>query len=151
MFVLNTFFFLIESMNTELVIQLDNVQPMAAEHLDEARGFGVELDDPKDSVTTQEYVVAYFKHLICQREKLDSGLLVDHIRPDIAEMWQKLLSSLEERNRRVVGSGHGSLTFTLFCPTETSAEQLQDAEWKQTVSANIHGLFKFIGKYLRHI
>ena len=47
-------------MHTKLVIKLDNNEPMADEHLDGARAFGVELGDPKDPVTTQAYVVAHF-------------------------------------------------------------------------------------------
>ena len=145
---LQYFVSLAESMNTELVIQFDNAQPMVAEHLDQARGFGVELDDSKDPVTTQTFVVAYFKHLICQREKLNRGLLVDHIRPDIAEMWQKLLSSLEERNRRVVGAGHGSLTFTLFCPTRQALDQLMDETWIEKITKRLTQLLETLGMKL---
>ena len=132
-------------MHTKLVIRLDNNELMADEHLDGARAFGVELGDPKDPVTTQAYVVAYFRHLICQREKLDRGLLVDHVKPAIAEMWQKILASLEEGNRRVMDAGHGSLTLTLFCPTTESAEHLQDLEWKKSVSARLEEFLKLIG------
>ena len=52
---------------------------VSQERIEAAVKFGVTIDNPNDPVTTQAYVVAYFKHLICQREKLERGLLVQHL------------------------------------------------------------------------
>ena len=55
-----------------------------------------------DAVDVKKYIVAFFKKLLLQREKLDKGLLIEQVSPMITKMWQEVLSSLEEYNRKVV-------------------------------------------------
>ena len=124
---------------------------MSQERIEAAVKFGVRIDNPNDPVTTQAYVVAYFKHLICQREKLERGLLVQHLAPSVAEMWREVLSSLELGGRRLVDAGHGSLVLTLFCPTSHSAKQLQDDNWKREIMTQLTGFLSLLGMSKEYI
>ena len=119
---------------------------MSQERIEAAIQFGVRIDNPNDPVTTQAYVVAYFKHLICQREKLERGLLVQHLNPPVADMWREVLSSLEYGGQRLVDAGHGSLVLTLFCPTSSSVRQLQDENWKRKIVAQLTGFLALLGE-----
>ena len=124
---------------------------MSQERTEAAVKFGVTIDNPNDPVTTQAYVVAYFKHLVCQREKLERGLLVQHLSSSVAEMWREVLSSLELGGRRLVDAGHGSLVLTLFCPTSQSVKQLQDANWKREILAQLTGFLTLLGMSKVHV
>ena len=137
-------------MNTQIVIDLESEsgnEPVAREEVDTAVHLGVPIENPADPVSTQAYIVAYFHYLVCQREKLSLTLLAEHINPAVAEMWQEVLSYLEDRRRRVVDVQSGSLVFTLFCPTRGASDQLRDDMWRQELRERLLALVRFLGTY----
>ena len=117
-------------------------EPLAQENIDTAIRFGVKLgDSPLDA---KKYLVAFFKKLLLQREKLSKGLLINELNPEVDKMWQEVLSCLEERNRRFVDVGQGSVTFTLFCQTKQALEQLQDETWIETTMQRLKQLLELL-------
>ena len=111
---------------------------------DAANKLRLELNS--DAVDVKKYIVAFFKKLLLQREKLDKGLLIEQVSPMITKMWQEVLSSLEENNRKVVNVDPGSVIFTLICPTHTSCKQLQDETWKTRLEEKLRNLLRVLGK-----
>ena len=137
-------------MNTQLVIDLGSGSgngTVAQEHVDAAVHLGVPIENPADPVSTQAYIVAYFHYLVCQREKLSLTLLAQHIKPAVGEMWQEVLSYLEDRRRRVVDVQSGSLVFTLFCPTQEASDQLRNDLWREELRERLLALVRFLGTY----
>ena len=100
------------------------------------------MDDPIDP---KKYIIALFKKLLLQRDKMDQGLLKDQLEPAMAKMAQEVLSCLEDRRRKVLDVQSGSMTFTLFCPTQQAALQLQDVTWIHTLNRKITQLIKILG------
>ena len=138
-------------MNTQLVINLgtgSGNETVSREHVDAAVNLGVPIENPSDPISTQAYIVAYVHYLVCQREKLGLSLLVEHIKPTVAEMWQEVLSYLEDRRRRVVDVQSGSLVFTLFCPTHEASDQLRDDIWREELQDRLCALIRFLGTYV---
>ena len=106
--------------------------------------FGVDIENPVDA---KKYIISFLKKLLLQRQKIDKNLLEAQLNPTIATLWQEVLSSLEETNRKLVNIQSGSLIFTLFCPTNTSLQQLQDEKWKIKLQEKVDRLLNPLGTY----
>ena len=119
---------------------------VSPEGVEAAVRFGVEIQHDDKVLDAKAYVVAFFKKLLLQREKLDHGLLAEEIQPNIAQLWQEVLSTLEERNRKTLEIESGSIVFTLLCPTKESMKQLQEEQWARTLTAKLEDLLQSIGK-----
>ena len=115
------------------------------EHLDAAIKFGIEKID---ATHINAYIVAFLRKLLLQREKLEKGLLDNYLIPAITEQWQKLLSSLEEKNRKLINIDNGSVIFLFFCPTIESQFQLQDDNWRVEIQQNTAKLLQMLGKVI---
>ena len=100
---------------TESVISEQNVKT--------AIQFGAEFSKGNDA---KMYIISFLKQLLLQREKIDKNLLEAYLDPSIAKLWQEVLSSLEETNRKLIDIKSGSLVFTLLCSTGQSLLQLQE-------------------------
>ena len=61
--------------------------------------FGVEASDLLD---VKKYMISFMKRLLLQREKVDKNLLEAHLNPVIIKLWQELLFTLEEGNRKLI-------------------------------------------------
>ena len=116
-------------------------------HFYAGNSYGVEFDESEDKTKAKKYIVAMFQNLLHQREKLDKGLLVEHIKPKVMKMWQEVLSTLEETNRKLIDIQSGSLIFTLFSPTRNSIRQLQNESWRTALQKKIIELLRLIGKF----
>ena len=123
-------------------IQTDSV--ISEQNIKTAIQFGVELSNPID---TKKYIIAFLKKLLLQREKIDKNLLEAQLDPKITKLWQEVLSSLEDTNRKLVNIQSGSLIFTLFCPTNTSLQHLQDEKWKINLQEKVDSLLNALGTY----
>ena len=119
---------------------------VSPEGVAEAVRFSVQIQRNHKGIDVKTYVVAFFKKLLLQREKLDRSLLTEEIQPNIAQLWQEVLSILEERKRKVLEVKTGSIVFTLFCPTKESVKQLQDELWARILTTKLEDLLKSIGK-----
>ena len=93
-------------------VQLDTDIEVSQEAIDTARKFGVEFGD--QPIEPESYVIAFLKRLLIQREKLEHGVLNQYLNQGTPWWWEKLLSSLEERNRKLLKVDTGSVIFTLF-------------------------------------
>ena len=113
------------------------------EQVDAAIKFGVEQIDAAD---VKQYIVAFMRKLLLQREKIDKDVLTNYLIPVITKQWQEMLSSLEERNRKLVNIQSGSVVFKLFCPTKESRLQLQDENWRIGIQEKLAELLKLLGK-----
>ena len=131
----------------QLRLDLEGVD-FSPEGIEAAVRFGVQIHHEDKSVDAKTYVVAFFRKLLLQREKIDRGLLVEEINPRIARLWQEVLSTLEERKRKVLEIQSGSIVFTLFCPTKGSMKQLQDELWARTLTTRLEDLLQSLGKTL---
>ena len=101
---------------------------------------------PSDVADTKKYLIGFIKRLLLHREKVEKNLLEAKLNPVIAKLWQEVLSSMEETNRKVVNVQSGSLIFTLFCPTGQSLLQLQDENWKIGLQGKVDRLLNALGK-----
>ena len=106
--------------------------------------------ESSDTLDARKYIILFLKRLLLHREKIDKNLLEAQLDPTIAKLWQEVLSSLEDTNRKVINLQSGSLIFTLFCPKYKSLLQLQDERWgielqgKVDKLLNALGVFRFI-------
>ena len=125
-------------------MELDADSVVDREHIDTAIKFGVELD-PTGPVERKKYIVAFFQKLVLQREKLDQGLVMEHLKPEIIKMWQEVISILENSDRKVLDIQSGSVTFQMFCPTKHSLEQLNDEMRIRSLTEKMEKLLKLLG------
>ena len=121
-------------------IQSDTV--ISEQNVKTAIQFGVEISHPVDA---KKYIIAFFKQLLLRRQKFDKNLLEAHLDPTIAKLWQEVLSSLEETNRKLVNIQSGSFIFTLFCPNHHSLLQLQDSRWRIELQGKLDKLINKFG------
>ena len=136
--------FVAERLCKQLVIDVEIETEIPQELRDVANKLPLELNP--DVVDVKKYIVAFFKKLLLQREKLDNGLLMEQVSPVITKMWQEVLSCLEDKNRRIVKVDHGSIILILFCPTHTSCEQLQEKSWKTELEKKLRDFLRVLGK-----
>ena len=115
---------------------------VSEEHKREAIKFGIKPSDPTDA---EKYIIAFLNRLLLQREKIDKNLFTAHLNPVVAKLWQEVLSSLEETNRKLINIQSGSLIFTLFCPTRNSVLQIQDEKWKIELQKKMKKLLNALG------
>ena len=130
-------------MQLQLDIQSDSDFIIPQQQKDAAIKFGVEQVDATD---VHKYIAAFMRKLFLNREKLDKEVPKNYLRPAIAKQWREVLSSLEERNRKLMNIQNGSLVFKLFCPTKKSQLQLQDKNWRLKIQKKMAELLKLLGK-----
>ena len=144
-----TYLFLFICLSDVLSIRLEvefiEDSKISQDHLDMAVQFGINLDNSTTTNKAQKYVVAFFRNLLMQREKINEGLLTDYLKLEISEAWQEVLSSLEDRDRKLVDVQSGSLIFVLFCPNNSSLQQLKNEGWMNNLASNMKLLLKVIG------
>ena len=112
------------------------------DHIKTATTFGI---GSSDLIDTKKYAIAFMNRLLLHNEKINKNLLEAHLNPVIATLWQEVLSSLEDTNRKLLNIKSGSLILTLFCPTDSSLHQLQDKEWRIKLQAKVEKLLKALG------
>ena len=120
-------------------IETDSV--ISEEHIKEAIQFGIEPSD-LSQMDAKEYTIAFMKGLLRHNEKVKKNLIQAHLNPVIATLWQEVLSSLEDVNRKLTNIQSGSLVFTLFCPTNHCLQQLQDEKWRIKLQTQVEKLLK---------
>ena len=130
------------SVQLQIDIQSDSV--LSQQHLDVAIKCGLAKEDALD---VNKYVVVFLRKLLLQREKHNEHLLENYLNREIDKRWQEVLSSLEERNRKLINVQSGSFILTLFCPTRESRLQLHDGIWKDEIQAKLTDLLKLLGKF----
>ena len=126
----------------EMDIQTDSI--VSEKTFEAGITFGVDVSNPVDAKT---YTVLFMKRLLLHREKIDKNLLEAHLDPTVAKLWQELLSSLEDTNRKVINLQSGSLVFTLFCPKYNSLVQLQDKRWRNKLQTKVDKLLNALGMF----
>ena len=129
-----------------LKVELGSDFIVTQEHIDNAVKFGISLGTKHTPIEAKKYVLAFIQTLLLQREKLEMGLLTDYLQSGIAILWQEVLSTLEDSDRKVVDIHSGSLIFTLFCPTVSSAQELKDESWIEIFKLKMEELVKKLGK-----
>ena len=129
-------------MQLEIDIQSDSTIP--DENIDVAIKFGV---DQIDATDTKKYLVAFMRKLLLQREKLNNNILENYLKLEIVKRWKEVLSTLENKNRKLINIQSGSLVLTLFCSTRESRLQLQDLTWKAEIQKKIVEMAKLIGTF----
>ena len=145
--ILSYVFSLSDTSCVSLRVEFSSEYTITHDHFDIAVQFGVRLDRPFTPQKSAPFVVAFFYNLLLQREKIDRGLLTEYLNSEISKMWQEVLSSLEEGNRKVINIESGSLIFTLFCPNARSVQQLNDENWGNNLASKMKKLLDIIGKY----
>ena len=124
-------------------IQTDSI--IMEEHIRTSTKFGIQSSDLVDA---KKYMIVFMERLLLQREKVDMNLLEAHLNPKIKKLWQEVLSSLEERNRKLINIQSGSLILTLFCPNHHSLLQLQDSGWHIELQVKMNKLMNEFGMYV---
>ena len=135
----------LEASCVHLKVELDSDPVVAQEHIDAAIKFDIDLSSADALNDTKKYVLAFIRKVLLQREKLDHGLLTDYMESDIVSLWQEVLSTLENSNRKLLDVQIGSLIFTLFCPTMSSSQELTNDSWIQTLLLKMESFVRKIG------
>ena len=125
-------------------VELDSDSSVVQEHMDAAIRFDVDLHNLSNPVEAKKYPLAFIQKLFLQREKIDLELLTDYVQSGTVSLWKEVLSTLE--NSKLLGVTSGSLIFTLFCPTISSARELKDDSWIKTLSQKMQQLTNNIGQ-----
>ena len=136
----------LEASSILLKVELDSDSVVAQDRIDLAVRFGVDLSNLTTPVEAKKYVLAFIHKLLLQREKLDTGLLTDYIESGIGTLWKEVMFALESSNRKLLSVQDGSLIFTLFCPTISSAFELKDESWIKAFILKMEQFLKEIGK-----
>ena len=126
-------------------MELDSDSVVNEEHITTGEKFGIPLHSRDVPIEAKEYVLAFIHKLLLQREKLKMGLLTNYLQSGIAILWQEVLSTMENSDRKLVDIQSGSLVFTLFCPTISSVQELKDDSWIETFKLKMEHLVKKIG------
>ena len=106
--------------------------------------FGIDSSKIKN---TQKYIVVLLKRLLLYKEKLEKNPVEIHLNPVIKKLWQEVLFSLEDTNRKLVNIQNENLVFILFCPTDNSLQQLQDEKWRIKLQEKVDKLLQKLGRY----
>ena len=124
-------------------LELETTSSVSEEQFDTALRFGVNLE--QDSTDVKKYIVAFLQALVVQRLKIKLGVLDEYIQAAVKVQWKELLSILQDRGRQLVNVQSGSLFLTLFCPTTSSIEQLQNEVWRKKLTEGLKNLFTTTG------
>ena len=138
-------FFYLEALCVRLEMEFHSDCFISQEHIDTAVKFGVDLSSLGNPIDAKKYVLAFIQKLLLQREKLDLGVLIDHLKSEIITLWKDVLSTLENSDRRLLAVESGSLIFILFCPTVNSARELTNDSWIKYLAFKMENLLKEIG------
>lgn len=126
-------------------IDYDSNSAISEETLEIARKLGVCLQE-KDKENIQPFVTAFLTRLLHQREKIELRLLDKDLPASIKDRWQRILTFLEDKKRKVLDIRRGSLNFILFCPMAESFGQLREKQWKTETERALLALLNDIGK-----
>ena len=127
-------------------MELDSDSVVTQEHIYTAIKFGVDLSKIGDPVEMKKYLLAFIHALLLQREKINLEQLTDSFGSSIVTTWQAVLSIMESSSRKLFDADSGSLTFKLFCPNVSSAQELQDDTWLKTLAQKMELLMHKIGE-----
>ena len=127
-------------------MELDSNSVVSQEHIDTAVKFGVDLGTQLAPFEAKKYVLAFIHKLLLQREKLDRGHLSDYLHSGITTLWQEVMSTLENSNRKLADVQSGSIIFTLFCPTISSTWELRDDSWLKDLRQKMEQFMHKIGQ-----
>ena len=131
--------------SVKLRMELNTDQTISEQQAEEAIKFGVEFESTFP-ISAKRYIVAFFRKLLLQSQKLKQGFLAESLNQNIREQWQNLLSFLENNSRKVLDIQSGSITFHIFCPTQHSSEQLQNEIWLLDLKQKIENFLEYLGR-----
>ena len=124
-------------------MELDSDSIVSQEQIDIAIKFGVDLESLTAPVQAKKYILAFIHKLLL----LDREIRTEILESGIVTLWQEVVSTLENADRKLVDIDNGSLIFTLFCPTFSSTRGLYDDCWIKTMTVKMELLLKKIGQY----
>ena len=142
MIIHNVHFVVSDSACIQLKMEIQTNSIVSGKNSETAKKFGVES---YDMVDVKQYITAFMKKLLLQKEKHDKNFLEAHLNPSITKLWKEVFSSLEDKNRKLVNTESGSLIFTLFCPNHHSLLQLQDSGWRIELQGKMDKLMNEFG------
>ena len=103
-------------------------------------------DNMVQMLDAQYFVASFLLNLLHHREKIQQNQL-DHILPkEVKDAWYQLLKILEDRDRTLVNVQQGSILLTLFCPSPSAFQQIQNDEWIDSIRKYLNQLLNTIGK-----
>ena len=108
--------------------------------------FGVDLSCLTEPLEAKRYLLAFIHKLLLQREKIDRGQMKDYLESSVVTLWQDVLSTLENSNRKLLGVQGGSIIFKLFCPNTESLRELKDDSWIKILTVKMERLVNKLGK-----
>ena len=125
-------------------MEIETSTVVSEKHIEEAKKYGIQSSDLTD---TKKYIIAFLNRLLLHREKIDKNLFIAHLNLTVANLWQEVLSSLEDNNRKLINIQSGSLIFTLFCPTNHSILQIRNEKWKSELQEKMNKLLTALGMF----
>ena len=138
-------YFYLEVLCVSLEVKFHSGYRLSQGHISKDADAGTGLSNLGNPNEAKKYVLALVRKLLLQREKRDLGIQLDDLQSDIVSLWLKVLSMLENHERKVVGVQSGSLIFTLFCPTITSKRELRNVSWIKSLTSKMENFVKKIG------
>ena len=125
-------------------MEVETSSVVSENHIEEAEKYGIQSSDLTD---TKKYITAFLNRLLIHREKIDKNLFTACLNPTVANLWQEVLSSLEDNNRKLINIQSGSLIFTLFCPINISIQQIRNEKWKSELQEKMNKLLTALGMF----
>ena len=125
-------------------MEIDTDSVVSEEHKKEAIKFGIQSSDLTDA---KKYIIAFLNRLLLLREKIDKNLFAAHLNHTVANLWQEVLSSLEDKNRKLINIQSDSLIFTLFCPTNHWIQRIRNEKWKSELQEKMNKLLTALGMF----
>ena len=129
--------------NTRLTVGISSNARISPSGYDMAMKFGVPLDENCNPST---FATAFLSRLLLQRKKIVLGLLDDQLSSTAKETLREVLKCLEDKHRKLIGLGSGSMVFVLFCPTSQSYEQLFDKTWMDNLTSKLQNFLMETGE-----
>ena len=126
-------------------IHYDSNSMISKDSIETASKFGVHFHE-EDKKNIQAFITAFLTRLLHLREKIDLRLLDKELPDPVRDNWERVLSFLEDKNRRVLDFREGSLIFLLFCPTADSFGQLKGQQWQNEFQNTLLLFLTEIGK-----
>ncbi len=91
------------------------------------------------------YIYAFTQYFLLQNKKIEIGLLDNELLPEVKEVWIQFIGLLERRGRKVLDIKKGSLLFSVYCPTQTAANDLQELTQTGSVGRGLQNFLKEVG------
>ena len=148
MYSMSNFIIFVGSHCAEINIEID-ADALPPDRIKDARRLGIQTNRLPRPIPAETFIRARFKKLIGQEKDDRNKVLTD----EQCMKWTRMISCLEDMDRKLLSVDpklpsvdRDKLTLILYCPSQHSAQQLQEplwiSTWEQEFTTMAHALGK---------